>query len=421
MLLLLLLPVAVALVVLSVLGFAGIGPLTSERRASLDDGVRAIGPVVGLLVGIVLLVATVLGSVVVVGIGGGDRGRPERTLTPSTTATAGPASEASDDRPGTTPSRRPTVRRGPRPDVLGTVIAIEADGGKSFPVSYDVADGLAPSTVLRVRVAGFEPFARAVAEQCTPTLSQPCRNAIPVQFDADGVAEFQYLVTDFPRDAQSNPGRCRAEAAPCTVVVRAVVGSSRGQIQTVFGDQVAPAGHISVTPAAGLSLGGETVTVEVTDYPPGVALTAMLCAAPDATGARCGAPGPTAPLVVGRDGTGRTALVIEPSRVGTERTSCFRGDDCGVSVASATVFARAPVVPISFAAPPGAVYDSTRLLSGLGIALMLLLVAAGLLRRTDWSPVGEASAPEIDDAEYADLDAIIAALPPAEDEPVTTS
>ena len=40
----------------------------------------------------------------------------------------------------------------------------------------------------------------------------------------------------------------------------------------------------------------------------------------------------------------------------------------------------------------------------------------GCIVRADWSAVGEAAAPEIDDAEYADLDAIIAALPPEEDE-----
>ena len=104
--------------------------------------------------------------------------------------------------------------------------------------------------------------------------------------------------------------------------------------------------------------------------------------------------------------------------MGTDGAPCFRGDDCGVSVVSETVFARAPVARISFAAPPGASYDTMRLLIGLGLALLLLVVAAVLLRRTDWSPIGEAAAPEIDDAEYADLDAIIAALPPIEDESV---
>ena len=117
-------------------------------------------------------------------------------------------------------------------------------------------------------------------------------------------------------------------------------------------------------------------------------------------------------------GPGGPSSSIEPGRVGTERAPCFRGDDCGISVASRDVFARAPVVPISFAAPPGADYDPTRLALGLGLAVLLLAIAAVLIRRTDWSAVGEAAAPEIDDAEYADLDAIIAALPPEEDESV---
>ena len=421
MLLLLVVPFAVALVALSVLGFAGIGPLTDERRAARDGSMRALGPAVGLLLGIVLLVATVIASVVVLGVGGRDSGSGKRAVTSSTAATTEPTSVASADTPGTTTASRPAARRVLRPIIAGRVVTIEADGGETFPVSYDVADGLGPATVLRIRVTGFEPFAGAIAEQCAESRSELCGNALPVQFDADGAAEFQYLVTDDFLGALPVPGRCRANAVPCTVVVRAVIGGRQGQIQTVFGDTVPPAGHISVTPAFGLSLEGETVTVEVTDYPPGAELNAMLCAAPDAAGARCGTPGPTAPLKVGRDGTGQTDLVITPGLVGAERSPCFRGDDCGVSVASADVFARAPVVPISFAAPPGAAYDPTRLVIGLGIALVLLAIAVALLRRTDWSPVGEAAAPEIDDAEYADLDAIIAALPPVEDESVTVS
>ena len=145
----------------------------------------------------------------------------------------------------------------------------------------------------------------------------------------------------------------------------------------------------------------------------------MLCFAPDAVGARCGAPGPVVPLFVGADGSGATKLVIEPGPVGSDRAPCSRGDDCGISVASDDVFARAPVVPITFAAPPGADYDSTRLALGLGLAAVLVAIATVVIRRTDWSAVGEAAAPEIDDAEYADLDAIIAALPPEEDELVS--
>ena len=238
-----------------------------------------------------------------------------------------------------------------------------------------------------------------------------------MQFDEDGVARFQYLVNDEFLDSGRLPGACRVDTPPCTVVVHALEGNARAKIQTVFVDAVPRPGRIAVTPSRGLSLDGETVTVEVGGYPPGSGCTAMLCAAPDAIGPRCGEPGPTARLRVGSDGSGRTRLVIEPGAVGTKGVSCFRGDDCGVSVASETVFARAPVVPISFAAPPGSDYDPNRLAVGLGLAALLLVaIAAGLIRRTDWSAVGEAAAPEIDDAEYADLDAIIAALPPEEDD-----
>lgn len=320
--------------------------------------------------------------------------------------------------PGALPgSERPRLSTGVAAPVLGPTVTLEAGEGEHFPTTYDVADRLEPSTVLRIRATGFAPFAEGFAQQCASAATPRCGNVIPVQFDGDGEARFQYLVTDrFDGDGEV-PGGCRSGAAPCTIVVADVHGHRRAEIQSVFGGPVAPPGRITVSPATGLSLAGQMVTVRVREFPPGTRLRAMLCAAPDAVGRRCGRPGPSAPLVVRSDGTGRTRLRIEPGPVGPELASCERGDECGVSVASDAVFARAPVVPISFAAPPGATYDPTRLLVGLALAALLLLVAWGLIWRTDWSPVGEAAAPEIDEAEYADLDAIIAALPPEVEAP----
>ena len=83
-----------------------------------------------------------------------------------------------------------------------------------------------------------------------------------------------------------------------------------------------------------------------------------------------------------------------------------------MAVRSSRAFVRVAPVALSFASPPGADYTAGRVAAGLAVALALVAVAAHLVRRTDWSPVGEEAAPEIDDADYADLDAIVAALPP---------
>ncbi len=291
MFLLVLIPFALVLVVLSVLGLAGIGLLGDERRAERSGAAGALGPVVGLLIGGGMLVLAVAGAFALVGLGGGDES-DERHRETGTAAASDSTSRA------TTPEHPET-----RAPTLGAAVRIEADAGATFPVSYDVADRLAPDTVLPIHVVGFGPFAAAVAEQCAPSLSRRCENQIAVQFDADGEAHFQYLVSDEFLEAQAIPGRCRADAAPCTIVVRTADGERRGSIQTIFVDAIPVAGRIEVTPSTGLSLDGERVTVTVHDYPPGGEVAAMLCAAPDATGSRCGAPGPTARIAVGADGT----------------------------------------------------------------------------------------------------------------------
>lgn len=337
----------------------------------------------------------------------GPRPRP-RPAGPNPTSTT-----ASTAIPSNTPSGIPATT--PVSAALGPVVRLvaeDAEGAEdTFPPSYDIVDGLVPNTVLRVRVSGFEPFARARAEQCVTTTSTSCGNSLEVQFGPEGRASFQYLVLD---DAGAAPrtGQCRAGGAPCSLAVRQVEGPGSAEVQTVFHGEIPPPGRIRVTPKAGLA-DGQRVTVSVEDYPPGAQVQAMLCAPPDATGRdRCGAPGPTAPVTIGPDGTGSTTLTVRAGPVGRQRVACGRGVTCGVSVASDTVFARAPVVPVTFAGPPGADYDAGRLVTGLAAAALLLATAGWLVRRTDWSPVGEEAAPEIDDAEYADLDALVAALPP---------
>jgi hypothetical protein len=403
---LLLIPFALALVVVSLLGLAGIGPLSSERVEARSGLLGGMGAAIGLAIGLGVVVLNVVAFAVLVGVGGDDEGDAPRERRSATATTVPPriASPAATSRAATTDR---TVRLHPATT-------------ESFPAPGAVADRLPRKAVLDVRVQGFAPFARAVAEQCVSLVALACGNRIPVQFGESGRAWFQYGVTD-DFLVPAVPGGCRVGAPRCTLVVRAGDEGRRAEIETVFVDRVPPPGRVVVVPHRPLSLEGETVTVRVERFPPGVKGAAVLCAAPAVSGPRCGAPGPSAPLQVGADGTGRTRLRVVPGEVGASGARCERGDECGVSVVVPGVATRARVAPVSFAAPPGADYDRSRLLIGLAVAAVLVAIAAVLIRRGDWAAVGEAAAPEIDDADYADLDAIIAALPPEEDDLVSAT
>lgn len=421
---------AALLVVIALVAAAamGVGPLVSDPRGERTGILGGTGAPLAILV--VALAAVVAVGFTVFGVFGLRGGSGDEAGTAGPTVTTGtPGRSAPTAPPPTTaaapeegaPGPREPARRPARAS-LGPVVTVvegqtlgtagaDADG---FPDSYPVLGTLQADTVLQVRAGGFEPFTRARARQCVTAPRTVCGNAIDVQFGEEGTAAFQYLVTD--DFAEGGPARrCRAGAPPCTIVITSADGTQGAEVQSIFHDPVPPPGRIRVRPSSGLE-DGQTVTVEVEDYPPGARVQAMLCAPPDATGVeRCGAPGATAPLAVGPDGRGSTQLTVRPGPVGRMRVRCGPGHTCGVSVASETVFARAPVVPVTFATPAGAGYDSTRLAAGLAAAALLLGVAARLVRRTDWTPVGEEAAPEIDEAEYADLDALVAATPPEDD------
>ena len=384
----LLLPVVVfVLVALAVI--LGIGPMAfgaggdelAPRRRLLLSPLAAVP--IGLVVLIVLLGA-------VTGLRSASESGPSSTAAPAspTTTTNVVLAEVVD-------------AESPSP-VLGPTVTLDQ--------GVHAIGELEGDTVLRMRVTDFPPFTTARAKQCT---EEACGNAIAVQFREDGTASFQYLIVDdFSPTAR---GRCAADTTPCSIVVENVDGEGRAEITTVFEDPLPAAGRLEVQPTAGL-VEGDEVSVRLDGFSPGIDLEVVLCAAPATEGpARCGEPGPVIPVTIRDDGTAAASLVARVTPVGTERMTCGRGSGCAVAVRSSSAFVRAPQVPLRFAAPPGADYDPPRLLIGLAIALVLALGAVLLIHRTDWSAIGEEAAPEIDGAEYADLDAIIALLPPEED------
>jgi hypothetical protein len=392
--------VAVLLVVvLGVLGVAGLGPLAlggdDERVLGRGSGAVVVAGGAVVVVVVLALVATVgLRG----GVGGDDEQRtpaPRPTVVTTTSTTTGitsstTTSASSQAAPADAIALGPAVRIDDTPRAIGE---------------------LAAGTVLRVRVDGFPAFAVARARQCA---GGRCGNPIDVQFGEGGTASFQYLVVDdFVPAARA--GGCRLRATPCSIVVENVDGDGRAELVTVFGGPLPAPGHLDVTPSARLAE-GTSVAIELSGFPPDVDAEVVLCAAPDTAGAaRCGSPGPVIPVHIGDDGRARASLLVRTGPVGTERIACGRDHACAVVVRSPSAFVRSNAVRLGFAAPPGVDYDARRLLAGLGIALVLAAIATWLVLRTDWAPIGEEAAPEIDEAEYADLDAIIAALPP-EDE-----
>ena len=325
------------------------------------------------------------------------------------------ASSEPQDPPPVELGPRLTLEAGDRPGE-----DLDRDDEPSFPTGYKTLDQLEPATVLEVEASGFSRHAVGRAMQCVTILTTICTNEIPVQFGEEGKARFQYLVTDTIAPVGAH-GRCRALAPPCSIVVEEIDGNDRAEHLTVFSDPAPRPGSISLTPRTGLD-DGDTVDVEVADFPPGALLAATICAAPHVVGDRhCEDPASAAEIQVGSDGRGSATVSVRSGPVGTDATPCGgrHRRPCGISVWSPDLWPRAPAVPIEFARAPGPQYDRTRLGAGLLAVAALLLAAWWIVRRTDWSATGEAAAPEIDDASYADLDAIVAALPPDPDEGAT--
>jgi hypothetical protein len=280
-----------------------------------------------------------------------------------------------------------------------------APSGDEFAPPTPVVDGLAEGDVLRVRAEGFDSDTDGHVQQCVPSLgdSVVCGNPFPVRFDDEGVARFQYEV----ERSLAGSERCEVRSV-CSLEV--VGGDRVARARTVFGGDVGAPPTVAVTPVGGLADGSE-VRVRATGLEPGGPARVTLCVPPaDAALEQCGSPAPVVVMPVGADGSGEVEYTVATGPVGSDRRDCGRGSTCGIAVLAPTLVATP--VEIGFAAPPGAAYDAARLAVALAVAVLLLAVAWWLVRRTDWSAPSEGDGHEVDDVEYADLDAIIAALPP---------
>jgi hypothetical protein len=154
-----------------------------------------------------------------------------------------------------------------------------------------------------------------------------------------------------------------------------VFGSARLEVITVFDRPAPPPVVVGAAPAR--IPPGASVTATAEQLRPGTEVSFVVCR-PDRPGeADCGTP--TVPVRVGADGTASGRITVGPGR-------CPRGSTCAVAVVAGDsgplAFARLQLIGRS-----GATYADTRVRAGLAAALALLLIAAWVLRRTDWTPV----------------------------------
>ncbi|MGQ0745119.1 MAG: neocarzinostatin apoprotein domain-containing protein [Acidimicrobiales bacterium] len=373
--------VVVGLAVAGVLGAAG--AFGRGRRSWL------LLPLAG--VGLVLVAGVGVG---VVGIDGPGGRHEEPEAVPEESPVSEPAS--------TTPlpdARAAKPLRPPAADIKSTpgdlpALMMKAARPDRFS-AYQVVEGLAPDAVIRVRAGGFDWHERGTVAQCVLELGRltTCGPSSPVQFDDGGKADFQVLVHD-----AISTGRCRVGRATCLLKVTGTDSRRQAVAQTVFVDRVEP-GRLRVTPSHGLS-DGESVEVAVTGFPAGRSALAVLCAPPGGYDARrCDPPPSSAPFVIDANGTGRTRVVVGPSRLGADGVVCGPQRPCGVAVIVGAGFVAAPVAPITFSLGPGASYQPVRLVAGLTTALALLVMALLVARRTDWTKPAEAATPGIDEAD----------------------
>jgi hypothetical protein len=225
---------------------------------------------------------------------------------------------------------------------------------------------------LRVRVRDLQPGARGSAQQCIRVAGgvDDCRNAFPVQVGDDGTAYFQYEVL---RGSAS----CDSSASCVLTVTDGDNGAALAY--TVFDERAPAPATVRVRPRGPYRV-GTTLHVEVAPVAPGTDLSIAFC------NPTCRSEG----IATGnRDGVAAADVVL--------RSRCERGERCSIIVAGLAT--RDAATSVRFVAGPTASYDAARVLLGLAGAVVFLLVARLLVRRTDWRAPSEAATPALDQIE----------------------
>lgn len=317
--------------------------------ATIDEGaVRVVVALAGAAVAAALLLG-------MVGIIGG-RGSPQEAS----------SRERTDEQPTRTSNAVPL-----RP----ADIRLTAPPEDQLPAPPRVVGELTDGSFLVVGVSGLDPGSPGSVHQCRPgaLAASECRPGLPMSADDNGRATVLVDLVDgyVVPVAGADPVDC-TDAVGCSILV---FGSSRLEVVTVFGRPASPPATVSAEPAR--LAPGDTTFATARGLPPGELASFVVCRPAGRGEVDCGAP--TRAGTVGRTGEATAPVNISAGR-------CPRGATCAIAVVMGDGGPRA-FRTLHLIGRSGATYQNERLRLGVVAAVVLMLVALALLRRTDWTPV----------------------------------
>jgi hypothetical protein len=332
------------LVLLLVAGVA----LAGAHRVLDDGAVRVAGVAAVAGVGVLVLLAALAA-----GVGG-----------------RGAVHDDEDDEP---PAQETTVDddTGGTPPLQQAAAVLVAVGPLGLPPVPGAVGDLRDGDPLVLRVHGLAPGSTATVHQCVAgaRLARSCRPGLPFTVGDD---QRSTVLVDLQARFDGGGETVDCRRADCSIVV---FGTSRLELLTVFGEPAPPPVTVDVDPGT-LPPGG-TLTATAEHLRAGSETSFVVCRPDGDRSADCGEPTPA--VVAGADGRVRGLVTVGSGR-------CPRGARCAVGVIVGGGGPRA-YAPLALIGRGGVAYDDTRLVTGIGLAGVLLLGALVLLRRTDWTPV----------------------------------
>ncbi len=347
------------MVVVAVAVVLGALVLLGMVAAASGEGTSGGGATRALAVGAGVVVLLVVLAVVVGGVGldmrsssPSEDAAPEEGTPPVSTVPVGPP-----------PLRQPTIN---------LVAGLEDE----LPLVPGVVGDLAEGEVVVLGVAGLDPGSAATVHQCPTGAARPsaCRAGVPLSADDGGRAVVLVDLQDRLAVGGADEVPCvGARTTGCSIVV---FGSARLEVVTVFGAAAPPPIGVSADPPA-VPPGG-TTQVMATGLPRGARASFAICRPGGRGEADCGAE--TATVAVDDTGRAMGTITVPAGR-------CPRGGTCGIAVLVGDDGGPQAFASLLLIGRAGPGYDHGRLRLGLGAAAALLLIAVGLLRRTDWTAV----------------------------------